>query len=206
MDEPTPELLAVLGRSRELGFLGPGDLEPQISHARAFVTAIPGATRVLDLGSGGGLPGLVLACEMPGTEFVLLDAQGRRCTFLESAVEQLGISRRVSVVNGRAEEVARLPGYRGSFDAVVSRSFGPPAVAAECAVGFLDGIGAVVAISEPPDPAPNRWSTEGLNLLGLQLGELLKGPSGGIQTLHLVAECPDRYPRRVGVPSKRPLF
>ncbi|MGB6057336.1 MAG: RsmG family class I SAM-dependent methyltransferase, partial [Microthrixaceae bacterium] len=81
------QLYRVLERSRELGFLGPGDIDAQVEHALAFLPALASRERILDLGSGGGLPGLVLATHLTDAEFVLLDAQGRRCTFLESAVE-----------------------------------------------------------------------------------------------------------------------
>lgn len=186
--------------------MGPGDIEQQVSHALAFLPALSNTSRVLDLGSGGGLPGLVLATQLRDAEFVLLDSQGRRCTFLESAVEQLELNNRVSVVNGRAEEMAREVALRGSFDAVVSRSFGPPAVTAECAVGFLNGRGAILAVSEPPVPGTDRWPADGLQGLGLEPAEVLNSASGRIQILRATASCPERFPRRTGIPAKRPLF
>ncbi len=206
MNEIGTELEVLLERSRDLGFLGPGEIGPQIVHARGFLPAIEGARNVLDLGSGGGLPGLVLAMERPQIEFVLLDANKRRCAFLEAAVLRLGIAGRVSVVNGRAEEAARSLDLRGAFDVVVSRSFGPPAVTAECAAGFLKGVGSVLAVSEPRESPIGRWPTEQLMELGLAPGKLVHGDLGDIQILQMVSPCPNRYPRRVGIPSKRPLF
>lgn len=206
MADADEQLQRVLERSRDLGFLGPGGIDAQVAHALTFLPALCNRKRILDLGSGGGLPGLVLATHLTDADFVLLDSQGRRCTFLESAVEQLELGPRVSVVNGRAEDVAQTTSYRKSFDAVVSRSFGPPAVTAECAVGFLRGPGAILAVSEPPVPDPDRWPREGLQTLGLEPAKFLSGASGGIQILRATASCPDRFPRRTGVPSKRPLF
>ena len=201
-----PGLLAVLEESRRLGFLGPGPVEPQIDHASSFLDGLTGRHDILDLGSGGGLPGLVLATRVVHARFVLLDAQQRRCSFLTRAVQELEMSDRVSVELGRAEDLARRPDLRGQFDAVVARSFGQPAVAAECAVGFLHGPGAVLLISEPPTGSTERWPTNELIELGLSPGERWTGPHGTIQQIDVIALCPERYPRRVGVPTKRPLF
>ena len=82
----------------------------------------------LDLGSGGGVPGLVLAMRWPEAHGVLLEAARRRCAFLEQAVARLGLMERIIVRCGRAEELARSPKLRGSVDLVVARSFGRPAV------------------------------------------------------------------------------
>lgn len=161
--------------------------------------------RVLDLGSGGGVPGLILAVALPNVEFVLLDANGRRCAFLRDAVESLGIADRVRVIEGRAEDLARDKLLRHTFEAVVARSFGPPAVVAECAVGFLREHGRLI-VSEPPDRPGTRWPAENLLELNLVPDQVLVLPEGVLQVLNSVGLCSDRYPRRNGIPSKRPLF
>ena len=91
-----------------------------------------GAT-VLDLGSGGGVPGLVLVVERPDLSVTMLDANKRRTDFLDEALMTLGAGDRANVIRARAEEAGRNALLRGAFDQVVSRSFGPPAVVAECA-------------------------------------------------------------------------
>ncbi|CAB4711307.1 MAG: methyltransferase [Actinobacteria bacterium] len=206
VDDATYELVLILEESRSLGFLGPGPVSPQIDHAQAFLDSLAGQGRILDLGSGGGVPGLVLALALPASEFVLLDSNQRRCAFLQGAIERLNIADRAQVVTGRAEELARDPELRGSFDSVVSRSFGPPAVTAECAIGFMSGPGSVLLISEPPESEPNRWPEQGLQLLGLQLGARQTQKQATIQAFTMVAPCSEKYPRRVGIPTKRPLF
>lgn len=202
----TDQLDAVLARSRELGFLGPGPVEEQRSHAKAFGDAIDsqGVATALDLGSGGGLPGLVLAAALPTVRWVLLDGMVRRTAFLASAVAELGWTDRVEVVTLRAEEAARQPERRGAFDLVVARSFAPPAVTAECAAGFLRAGGQLV-VSEPPGSTGARWSTTGLDELGLVLTEVVPGPPS-FARLRQAAPAPARFPRRVGVPGKRPLW
>jgi 16S rRNA (guanine527-N7)-methyltransferase len=200
------DLDTVLEESRSLGFLGPGPIGPQRHHAEAFLPLLHGRGRILDLGSGGGLPGLVLALALPSAEFVLLDGNERRCRFLERSVEALGLAERVRVAHGRAEELARDPGLRGTFDTVVARSFGPPAATAECAAGFLTGPRATLVVSEPPDGSADRWPAEGLLQLGMRPGQLYHVDGVTLQEIDVVATCEDSVPRRVGVPNKRPRF
>jgi 16S rRNA (guanine527-N7)-methyltransferase len=157
---------------------------------------------VLDLGSGGGLPGLVLATYRPELELTLLEARQRACRFLREAVTALGLAG-VAVVEARAEDAARRPDLRESFDAVVARSFGPPAVTAECAVGFLRPGGRLV-VSEPPDRV-DRWSVTDLEELGFAPPVAGGGPQASFVVLEKTRSH-DRWPRRVGVPAKRPLW
>jgi 16S rRNA (guanine527-N7)-methyltransferase len=161
------------------------------------------ARRVLDLGSGGGVPGLVLAEALPRLQLTLLDAGARRCRFLRGAVTELELGDRVEVVEERAETAARHPVRRDAFDVVVARSFGSPAVTAECAVGFLR-LGGSLVVSEPPE-AGIRWPPE--ELAGLGLGPVVACGTGGFGFVRLdKVRADDRWPRRVGVPAKRPRF
>jgi 16S rRNA (guanine527-N7)-methyltransferase len=209
-DRDPGSLLSVLGEARDLGLLGPGPVERQHEHALDLARAIgTRSDRVLDLGSGAGLPGLVLFDRWSSASGVLLDAQRRRCDFLDRAVATLGLSDRVEVVCGRAEVLARDSGLRGHFDLVVARSFGPPAVAAECAVGFLRAGGELV-VTEPPDSEGDhdarRWPEAGLAELGLGPAERLRSGDTGAVRLRLAAVAEERWPRRDGVPAKRPLW
>lgn len=163
----------------------------------------PTHRRGLDLGSGGGLPGLVVAEARPEMQLVLLDSRRRCCRFLDEAVEQLGFAGRVEVVEARAEVAARRPELREVFDTVLARSFAPPPVTAECAVGFLR-IGGHLVVSEPPDPA-NRWPTTGLAHLGLSVP--VTCGEDEVSWVRLEKQrADDHWPRRVGIPTKRPLW
>ncbi len=219
--EPTPATDAaldrVLRRSRELGFLGPGPTAAHIRHAATFLSGIDdldsrqsparvGDLTLVDLGSGGGLPGLILAVRRPIMRVVLVDAIGKRTEFLEWAVAELGVAERVEVRRGRAEELAREPDLRGSAEVVTARSFGPPAVTAECAAGFLSGPGARLLVSEPPTGSEDRWPVEGLLRLGMQPGRLWSAEGATVKALDVIAPCAEGVPRRVGVPARRPLF
>ena len=203
-------LLEVLCRAQDLGMFGPGAIERQLAHAEAFValaTAEGGAeagSPFLDLGSGGGLPGLVLALR-PDARGTLLDAQQRRGEFLTEAVTSLGLAARISVVAGRAEAIARDPAHRGRYALVTARSFAGPAVTAECAVGFLQAGGRLV-VSEPPGGAPARWPAPELGSLGLSPPQFTQQSGASVAILAHPAETPPRWPRRTGIPSKRPLW
>jgi 16S rRNA (guanine527-N7)-methyltransferase len=234
------KLQEVLVAARDAGFLGPGPIERHLRHARGFVdlgrTEAEGESpRILDLGSGGGLPGLVVAGAWPEATVVLLEANERRSQFLERAVVACDLQERVSVVHQRAEICGRDPLYRSVFDGVVVRSFGSPAVVAECAAPLLR-VGGWLVVSEPPgednadalgagsgtDEADNeadneadlrraiteeigRWPADKLEPLGLEPVRSVR-TEFGYQILRQVCLCPDRFPRRNGVPSKRPLF
>jgi 16S rRNA (guanine527-N7)-methyltransferase len=205
----------VLEQSRSLGHLGPGSLRVQVEHALGFAAGLERAPQqFLDLGSGGGVPGLVLALHWPQCTAALLDSSARRCALLVEAVEALGCGHRVEVVRARAEEAGRRAGLRGRFELVVSRGFGPPPVTAECGAPFLR-VGGHLVVSEPPaddgpaastgSPGPGRWSAAGLAMLGLEDAAAWSEPYH-YRSFVLGRPCPERYPRRVGVPAKRPLF
>jgi 16S rRNA (guanine527-N7)-methyltransferase len=204
----------LLTDARALGFLGPGPLELQIRHAEGFVgiarrLSPVGPTRLVDLGSGGGIPGLVLATGWPEATLALLEANGRRAAFLRRAVERLGLVDRVSVLEDRAEVAGRVEGLRGGFDGVVARSFGRPAVLAECAAPLLK-VGGWLLVSEPPRSEGDgdlgeRWRVEPLAELGMEPAEVLH-QEFEYRTLTQTAPCPERFPRRNGVPAKKPLF
>lgn len=198
----------VLAESQRRGFLGPGEVMFHVEHAQAFVDAMDGTRpeSFLDLGSGGGVPGLVLARRWPTARVVLLDAMTKRCRFLEWAIEELELGERAEVECGRAEELARREHLRGRFPLVVTRSFGPPSVTAECAAGFVRSPGGCILVSEPPTPDPERWSEDGLALLGLTIGARVDRDGATVQILSSTSALDERYPRRTGVPDKRPLF
>jgi 16S rRNA (guanine527-N7)-methyltransferase len=200
-------LVRALEESRARGFLGPSPIEPQISHARGFARAwesrrVGEPRAFLDLGSGGGLPGLVLLEEWscPGT---LMDSMAKRVAFLAEVLEWDDAPRSGTALLGRAEEMARLPEFSGSFELVTARSFGPPAVVAECASRFLSVDGLLI-VSEPPELV-NRWPAEGLQQLGLENAGSIRNEAG-FQILRKVRETPADFPRNTGVPKKRPLF
>lgn len=201
-----PELVAVLVAARSAGLLGPGAIEDHVHHTAGFAAAAGAMpASLLDLGSGGGVPGLVLARCWPATVVVLLDSAARRGAFLEEAVARLGLGDRVRVVVARAEVAGRDGSLRARFDVVTSRSFGPPPVTAECGAAFVAPDG-VLLVSEPPDAPPGRWPAPGLERLGLVDEGVTATAAAHIRRFRRCGLLPAAVPRRDGIPAKRPLF
>lgn len=200
-------LRAVLDDARSRGFLGPGPVESHLDHARLFLDAVsPTARFFVDLGSGAGIPGLVLARARPDLSGALLEGSTRRTAFLQAAVADLGLSERVSIWDERAEDAGRRRDRRHTADVVLARSFGPPAVVAECAAPLLRSGGLLVVSDPPASPSsPGRWPSTGLAQLGLAVRHQDDGPPA-YTVLEQMMRCPERFPRRVGIPAKRPLF
>lgn len=207
----------VLNEGQQLGLIGPGDVDAHIRHSSGYGAIIsaflPGeatrsAPRILDLGTGGGIPGLVIGVEHAEWLVTLLDGSTKRCGLLASWIAELDVAATVTVACGRAEELARRADLRGRFDVVVSRLFGTPAVTAECGGPFLRS-GGLLVVSGPvvtgPEDCGERWSSEGVRQLGLEVIDEVGAPYR-FTVLKQSAPCPERYPRRTGVPSKRPLF
>lgn len=122
-----------------------------MAHSRRYAEALPQDARVVDLGSGAGIPGLVLAWVRPDLRLTLVDARQKRADQLVRLVRRLGLHDRAAVAGERVETFARRQGR--SFDAVVARKFGPPATVLAAAETLLVD-GGVVVVSAAPD---DRW-------------------------------------------------
>ena len=158
---------------------------------------------VIDIGSGGGLPAIPLALALPRVRFSLLETNVRKCAFLEHAAATLGL-RNVVVVPGRAEELGRQPRLREQFDRAISRAAAPPSVLLELALPFVKPGGDLIAEVSAVDP---HLLEPAAHLLGGGPPRLERPLAGGSPLLIVpkVASTPSTYPRRVGVPSRRPL-
>lgn len=206
-------LLRAFADAQAAGLLGKAPLAHHLANGEDFAAALVsvGARRIVDLGSGGGVPALVVAVAMPGADVVMVERGAKRAGFLRDAVGALEPTLapgRVRVVEGPAEEVARSSAWQGWADAVTARSFGPPSVVAECATRLLQPRGAVV-VSEPPadgGATADRWPAEPLRQLGLAPLARLRGVHTTFQVLTRVGEADPRYPRRDAVTRKRLLF
>ncbi len=198
------ELEAALTDARRIGAIGPGALAEHLDHAFGYLTPgdlAPGA-QVLDLGSGGGLPALPLALLRPDTRWILVEAWRRRVDTLRRTVRLLGLEDRVTVLAARAEDVGRGP-WRARIDLVTARSFAIAPVTLECAAPFLRLGGTVRCSVRDDEPA---WPVAALDALGL--GELQEWRVGRFTYRACTATraCAPTYPRRAGVPERRPLF
>lgn len=151
-------LHAVLERAQAQGALGSRPIAEIIAHAQDFVSALPvQVVTVLDLGTGAGIPGLVIALGRPSVRITLVDRRAKRIDALQRAITHLGWNDRVTAINADVETLVSNPRWRSSFDAVVARGFAEPrttlGLAAQLAVD-----GGWVVISEPPADNPSRWN------------------------------------------------
>jgi 16S rRNA G527 N7-methylase RsmG len=166
-------LLAALTSIQARGAIGEASLELAIAHADQFVVALPSSAQTLaDLGSGGGLPGLVIAWRRPDLIVTLVERRHSRADLLSRAVRSLQMASRVTVI---ADDVRTLAATAaGTFDAVTARSFAAPPITAQWA-GILLHSGGLLVVSEPPDDDPLRWpetllTAHGLTDLGREQG------------------------------------
>lgn len=121
------ELLADVGTAR--GLIGPRESERlwsrHLANCAVVADLCPGQARVVDVGSGAGLPGLALAIVRPDLRLLLVEPLLRRTVFLQEVVDELGLGERVSVHRGRAEDLARTAGAAGLGDVVTARAVAP---------------------------------------------------------------------------------
>jgi 16S rRNA (guanine527-N7)-methyltransferase len=167
--------------------------------------------RLVDVGSGGGMPGIPLKIAFPQLRVTLVESIGKKAAFLRETVEQLGL-RDVQVVAERAETVGRDPAHRDAYDWATARAVGSLPVVIELCGPFLAPGGLLVAQrsgdldSELTQAAPafkalRLWSRVPIwiDLPGLD------GGKRGLIVGEKYAPTPATYPRRLGVPRKRPL-
>ena len=166
--------------------------------------------RMIDVGTGAGFPGIPLKLVCPAARLTLLEATGKKVTFLEHVVERLGL-RRVTMIRGRAEELAHDPEHREQYDLALARAVAELPVVAEYTLPFCKTGGWVVA-QKGESGAAEAWSAErAITLLGGALHQVLPVELPGLPedrslvVIEKVSPTPTTYPRRTGIPTKRPL-
>jgi 16S rRNA (guanine527-N7)-methyltransferase len=156
--------------------------------------------RVVDIGAGGGVPGIVMAILRPDLHLTLVEADRRRAGFLIHVAAVCACSR-VTVVSRRAEEVGHDPAHRGRYDVAVSRATAAAPALCELALPLLRVGGRLLALVSDAE-ADARTAAVAASLCG-------GGPplafAAGILAVAKVAPTPDEFPRRAGVPTRRPL-
>lgn len=170
-----------------------------------------GGLSMVDVGAGAGLPGLPVAVVEDGVRLTLVESSARRCRFLEAAVKALDLSSRVRVVRARAEEAGRDPALRGAFDLAVARAVAPMPVLVEYALPLLR-LGGVLAAPKGSRAAEELAAAAGaIATLGGEAEPPLAlplpdgAPPQQVLIVRRTGPLDERYPRRAGVPARRPL-
>lgn len=168
-----------------------------------------GALSLADVGTGAGIPGLLLKIMRPDWHCVLLDAQARRLRFIEAVIAHLGLEQ-IETWHGRAEDAGRLPAMRDRFRLVVARAVAPLNVLAELCLPLVRVNGLFLAMKGRPD---TEWPQAGhaVRLLGGELETLQQFilPGTDMQrSLFCIRKkqpTPAAWPRKAGKPEKQPL-
>lgn len=166
-------------------------------------------SRVLDLGTGGGLPGLPLAEACPEMEFTLLDATQKKCGAIVGMMQEMGF-KNVRVVTGRFEDKAHEKAFRETFDLVVARAVAPLPTLLEYVAGFLKVGGHFYAWKGPDYLEELRSASDALNLLSFSMKRAhaytLPGEEKRFILEFVKTEATKfKYPRKDGMPKKHPL-
>ena len=164
---------------------------------------LPGGARVIDVGSGGGLPALPLALALPHLQFSLLEATAKKARFLAQTAEALGLSN-VRVVCDRAESFGQGP-ERESFDAATSRAVSRLPILLELTLPLVRVRGVSLAIKGEQAELEVKEAHNALRLLQSSVEETRRTETGVVVRVRKNGQSPARYPRRPGEPKRAPL-
>jgi 16S rRNA (guanine527-N7)-methyltransferase len=165
---------------------------------------------VIDVGSGGGMPGLPLAIARPDLPFTLLESVGKKSTFLQQAADELRLPN-VAVVTMRAELAAQAWDYRQRFSVAIARAVADLPVLLELTVPFLRLLGRAILMKKGAVDEEIARSRRALRAMGGELVEVIETPLPDLLPEHklIVVEktrpTHAQYPRRPGIPERRPL-
>ena len=166
--------------------------------------------RVIDVGTGAGFPGLPLKIIYPQMHLTLVESIGKKAAFCKHIVARLGLER-VEVIQTRAEELGRLGQHREQYDWAVARAVAAMPVLLEYLLPLVRVDGCVLAMKGESGPAEAQTAENATRILGGHLRQLQKLTLPGVVeerylvVVDKIAATPEKYPRRVGIPSKRPL-
>ncbi|MBR3494304.1 MAG: 16S rRNA (guanine(527)-N(7))-methyltransferase RsmG [Clostridia bacterium] len=171
---------------------------------------IPETGSLIDVGTGAGFPGMVLALARPDLRVTLLDALGKRLDFLAAVAEAVG-ARNVTLVHARAEDAARQPAHRGQYDRAAARAVAQLPVLLEYLLPYVRIGGAALCWKGPSVLQELEAGRRAAHLLGGSLQEPVRTELRGLAWDHLILpvekkqKTPSAYPRKAGTPNRQPL-
>ena len=210
LNEVTEQILQkILKTAVEEGYLTPSVGANGLLHSRGFLefkdeleSFLTPQEIAVDLGTGGGLPGLVLSI-LTNCQWIFVDRGKRRCQFLKWAVNELNLMEKVTVIEEDAANFGHSI-YRNKIKLVTARGFASPAITAECSAPLLM-LGGYLVVSEPPNNE-NRWPSSGLDQLGLKKDRRWQYESATFQSLYVMNSSDDKFPRKFSRIENSPLF
>jgi 16S rRNA (guanine527-N7)-methyltransferase len=184
-----------------------GPAQVLVDDSLVLLDHLAGASSVVDVGSGGGLPGLPLKIARPELEVTLIESDQAKAAFLVRACAALGLDE-VDVLARRAEEVGQDRRFRETFDVAVARALAPMPVLVELCLPLVRVGGRLLA--QKTEHEDVGGAARAIEILGGALRQVAPAPSeargaGTVVVIEKVHATPGAYPRRPGVPSRKPL-
>ncbi len=170
---------------------------------------IPEGASLIDVGTGAGFPGLVIAAVRPDLKVTLLDSTGKKLKAVEDIAARMGVGN-VSFVHARAEEAGRLPEYREKFDFATARAVAELRVLLEYATPFVKNGGTFVSmkgsvVQEEIDGAKQAFAVLGIKIEAVNTFELPNGDCRAVITVKKLSQLSPKYPRPSAQIAKKPL-
>jgi len=206
--------------NRTVNLIGPAEsiaiLKRHILDSLVLLSGAPGIVKdhkdnkLLDIGSGGGLPGIPLAIMLGGTEVVLLEKSQKKSVFLSGIKNKLGLGN-LSILTGRAEELAHEEKLRGKFSLITARAVTKFNILLEISIPFCNINGKIIFYKSKKIFNEIKSAGKAVNMLGGRIGELIEVDIPGLeefrvlQIIDKVKDTPKKFPRRFSQIKKKPL-
>lgn len=165
---------------------------------------------MIDVGTGAGFPGIPLKIMFPNLKVTLLDSLNKRLKFLDSVIEELQL-KDIYTIHGRAEDIGKDIEYREQYDVCVSRAVANLSTLSEYCIPFISVGGKFISYKSEFSEEEKREAEKAIGLLGGKISEseMVKLPFSDINRSFIIIDkkgtTPNKYPRKAGVPSKKPI-